>query len=265
MYKKIGVFIFLFLFCAGIEYELQNLVTLNLTLFDLKNLLIGTLLLIVYIVPFAVVCHKINKSWHLPEYIPVISILAGLFITGWISAFGNDFTSIQLDLMFPHNSFISTWEDSLTAPFVEEFIKLFCALWVLHLCKRNSFKSYFIVGISVGFGFQIIEDFNYLLDGLDNVVENALIRDSGALSSHWTYTGIATSGIFMFKHSNKLVGTLLVIAPIFLHFIWNSPLNNSNSPINLVATLVSASTLFIIYMLYRTVNNKTELAYSDAS
>lgn len=256
MKKTLILGIYLFLFCVGFDYELTNLIIEDYSLNHYLELFYSLGLLSIYIVPAVFLLHQLAKRVPGSQYLPGLAILTGLFLPGWIAGYGNDYLG----------SFLanSSWTDAVTAPIIEESVKLLCVYLLVYLLNSRGLGKIFIIGIGVGLGFQIMEDISYIImgaaDSTKEIIPQVVTRIVGSLSSHWAYTGIFSVGVsclLMREHYNKKLGVLWTISPVVLHFLWNSPLNEGAN--NLLTPILSASTLLLIIQILRYLKEKDEL------
>lgn len=108
-------------------------------------------------------------------------------------------------------------------------------------CQQKVNKGLLLVAITAGLGFQISEDFSYILsdlpDGFSYTVSGILGRTIGAVSSHWLYTSFLAMGLVLIWRSRQklinskysLIGMLYACGAFAAHFAWNSPLRNLES------------------------------------
>ena len=139
---------------------------------------------------------------------------------------------------------LARWSAALTAPIIEEAAKLACAAVILTLCAAICTRvgQALLVGMFVGFGFDVVEDLVYAssqaLSSLDSDVSGArtqlILRAFTSVPAHWAFTGLTTAGLMLLLpwctsvtgwSPSRRFGTalgLLAAGPL-LHFIWNSP------------------------------------------
>ncbi|MGX7151108.1 PrsW family glutamic-type intramembrane protease [Enterococcus ureasiticus] len=258
MLKKISLFVFILLASIGISYELDSIGLSNLNNSAYLVLFLTLLLLCLYIVPGTLLLKKFSSYFTIPSYIIVLAIFGGAFIPGWLSAFGNEFGASLISNLFGNSTSITSWMDSLTAPVVEESTKFLCVLLIIYLLKIKKLPEVFGVGVSVGLGFQIMEDISYVAntasESIQDVVPQVIIRISGSISSHWSYTGILSLGIICLVTKNKNIsrrdGYLWFISPIVLHFLWNSPINEFElNGIAIVSAILTTLTIIIVIQI----------------
>ncbi|ALS01538.1 hypothetical protein ATZ33_09200 [Enterococcus silesiacus] len=258
MLRKISLFLFILLSAIGVSYELDSIGLTNLNNSDYLVLFLTLLLLCLYIVPGGLLLNKYSNNFKISNYIIIIAIFGGAFIPGWLSAFGNEFGQNLIKALFEHTPTIASWMDSLTAPLVEETTKFLCVLAVIYLLKIKSLPEVFGVGVSVGLGFQIMEDVSYVVnaasESIQEVVPQVIIRISGSISSHWSYTGILSLGVICLLTKNKSISKrdsyLWFIAPVVLHFLWNSPLNEYEfNGISIVSAILTTLTILLVIQI----------------
>lgn len=136
------------------------------------------------------------------------------------------------------------WVAALTAPFVEEAAKAMCAAVVLVLCASvfNRISHALLVGMFVGFGFDIAEDLTYAtndaIGSLDSDTSGAggslLVRALTSVPAHWAYTGLAAVGVLLLLPTFRndagwsrlrrvAVAVVLFAGASFMHFTWDGP------------------------------------------
>lgn len=254
MKKKIVLIVYLLCIMVGINYEFFDLGSLKLATSKYLELLFAISLLGIYIVPGSLLLKKLEIQLNKVDYLVPVSLFSGLFIPGWLSSLGNSGVEVLWVNLFGSTEILKNWSAALTAPFVEEFFKLCCVLMILYLLKATDPTVVFLVGISVGFGFQIMEDISYLAQDMyssQSIFEQLFARISGSFVSHWAYTGIFSIGTVTLLKKDQLFSKkeayCFVIAPVVLHFLWNSPMNEINlGGIELISPLLSVITLLLI-------------------
>lgn len=140
---------------------------------------------------------------------------------------------------------LTGWAPALTAPIIEEAAKGLCAALVLLLCGAvfNRVSQALLVGMFVGFGFDVMEDLSYAtndaLTSLDSDLlgagQNLFVRILTAIPAHWAYTALVTVGILVllptFADRARLswpkrvaIAVPLLAAGPVMHFVWDAPL-----------------------------------------
>jgi len=139
------------------------------------------------------------------------------------------------------------WSPALTAPFVEEAAKAMCAAVILVLCAPvfTRISHALLVGMFVGFGFDIAEDLTYAtneaIGSLDSDTSGAggslLVRALTAVPAHWAYTGLAAVGVLLLLPTFRndvgwsglrrvAVAVALFASASSMHFVWDGPVPN---------------------------------------
>lgn len=253
--KKYGILIlFIFLFSFGFE---KTFVGLNLHHVSTATSLLGVgaaMVLAAFFVPFLLLCraliNRLGASW------PVFwtALFSGLFMSTIFSSFANEFLdAMWLKVLDPQTQ--ERWSAALTGPFSEEIIKAAVAVLVLALFPYRQFRDYLVAGLGVGIGFQIMEDIIYVqpkadeAEALNEVMPQVLTRLSGSLASHWTYTAIIVTGIYLlFRGRRALKGLAYVLLPVVLHFVWNSPLAEEQTKFHPLPAILSTATLLLFFL-----------------
>lgn len=136
------------------------------------------------------------------------------------------------------------WSAALSAPIIEEAAKAMCAAVILVLAASmfNRIAHALLLGMFVGFGFDIMEDLVYAsrqaISSLDSDVSgagwNLVLRALTAVPAHWAYTALATVGVLLLLPTfagratwgwprRILTAAALMFAASLMHFIWDSP------------------------------------------
>lgn len=202
-------------------------------------------------------------------------LLAGTALGGSIAVAlpllaGDPFSNIVARYLDPDT--VAEWGPALRAPLVEEASKAMCAAIILVLCAAvfNRLAHALLVGMFVGFGFDLVEDLLYSTRGaigsLDSdfggTYETLQTRFLTALPSHWSYTALTAVGILLllptFRDRDRwsLPRRLLVAVALFgcawlLHFWFDSPVPASalGAVLMLAKIPVSAAVVIVIAAL----------------
>lgn len=266
MKRKVIIFGLLVLMSIGLEYEMENLYFGEVTLLELGEYLSGLGLVVIYCIPLGLLMRRLWRQVGLSFEAGIITIMVGCFVSGWLAGEANTYIESLWYLALPNAEWLIDWNDALAAPFVEEILKCACALLVMYLIGERRLSAAFVIGMVIGFGFQLIEDLNYVLQAETITFEMAAYRAAGALSSHWMMTGVTTAGVwglwlwYREKVESLSLSWLWVSAlmPMGLHFIWNSPLGYL-----WVTSLVSAAIIYLWGRLYLTWFGKTEFCVGE--
>ena len=165
---------------------------------------------------------------------------------------------------------LARWQAALTAPVIEESAKAACAAVVLVLCATvcTRVSHALLVGMFVGFGFDIVEDLAYAsgeaLDSLDSDVvgagANLIVRILTAVPAHWAYTGLAGVAVLLvlpsfageWSRSRRwATAAALVVAAWFMHFLWDAPVpgNEAAAALLLLKVLVNLAVFLVPALL----------------
>jgi RsiW-degrading membrane proteinase PrsW (M82 family) len=134
--------------------------------------------------------------------------------------------------------FAAEWTAALTAPFVEETLKL-SGVVLIYLIARDEMDDMmdgFVYGAMVGLGFALVEDVFYFIAIFGGtpggVLAGFYVRVlSSGLYGHVLYTGLSGMGVayFVSRRGEVPFGRRLAVAiglfaaAVAGHFLWNSP------------------------------------------
>ena len=261
MKKNIVLFIFLLLSAIGLEYETQTYTTGSMSGTSYGIVGLSALLALLYIIPSLLLIRQLGKKWQTPALSLGVALLGGLFISGWTSGLANTYIHEWGSTSFP-NTLLSDLENAIAAPLVEEPLKLLAVAFAVYLVPVKKLKSFLMLGITAGMGFQISEDFSYILsdlpEGFSFTISGILGRITGGVASHWLYTALTTIGLalmFRFAKTQKAyfkAGLFYFLSAFVLHFLWNSPLTAIETDIPIITPAMTAVAVFIFYQAYRT-------------
>ena len=275
MKKNIIVFVFILLMCIGLQYETLYYIDGSMSGTEYGVMGLSILIALFYIVPAIYFLYRIGKRWETPKKALTLSLLGGLFISGWLSSFANTYIHNLLTDLFPDSSFLNALENAIVAPLVEEPLKLLPLAFVLYLIPVKKLKSVFLMGIASGLGFQIIEDISYirtdLSEGLAYTLSRILERVTSAIASHWTFSGLAILGIYLLYRAYR--GQKAMIKPGFsylglafgTHFLFNSPIVELETEVPLAFPLVTAITLYSFYKAVHFVDKHNDMLTKEIS
>ena len=275
MKKNIIVFVFILLMCIGLQYETLYYIDGSMSGTEYGVMGLSILVELFYMVPAIYCLYRIGKRWETPKKALTLSLLGGLFISGWLSSFANTYIHNLLTARFPDSSFLNALENAIVAPLVEEPLKLLPLAFVLYLIPVKKLKSVFLLGIASGLGFQIIEDISYirtdLSEGLAYTLSRILERVTSAIASHWTFSGLAILGIYLLYRAYR--GQKAMIKPGFsylglafgTHFLFNSPIVELETEVPLAFPLVTAITLYSFYKAVHFVDKHNDMLTKEIS
>ena len=275
MKKNIIVFVFILLMCIGLQYETLYYIDGSMSGAEYGVMGLSILVALFYMGPAIYCLYRIGKRWETSKKALTLSLLGGLFISGWLSSFANTYIHNLLTDLFPDSSFLNALENAIVAPFVEEPLKLLPLAFVLYLIPVKKLKSVFLMGIASGLGFQIIEDISYirtdLSEGLAYTLSRILERVTSAIASHWTFSGLAILGIYLLYRAYR--GQKAMIKPGFsylglafgTHFLFNSPIVELETEVPLAFPLVTAITLYSFYKAVHFVDKHNNMLTKEIS
>lgn len=256
--------ILLFLLTVGIDFELSAFYGSSATANAYFVTLVDVALLAIYIVPITLLIQYFRKKWDIKLSYWVIIFFFGLFTTGWLASYGNSIFGDYFWAKFLPASFYKDWQDALTAPFVEETVKAVVVFLLLKFLQIWKKEAIFLAAFTVGFGFQIMEDISYItltsFDAKAGDFSIAFDRISGGLASHGVYTALVVFGLYALLKQRDTIplkkSLAWFVGPIFLHFLWDTPLVNTWSvdSISFVSVLDSIVLIFLFLDLFSYIN-----------
>lgn len=255
--------LYFILLSIGLEYELSIYAGGQLSTMGYQLMGISALIMLLYAVPLLYLLRACQKKWNLPKNLLIVSVLSGFAVAGWMSSIGNDLLSQILSPLFTDQTVFAEWEAALTAPFIEEPLKLAAAFFALHFFKKRSSQAALLAGGGAGLGFQLSEDLSYasisVLDTPETAIADTFGRLVGCLSSHWMMTALFTVGSIWIltrhsKHYQRKGATLLLLTLAF-HFIWNSPYAGLETPFSIHMAALSGLYCLVFYLVYQMVKS----------
>jgi RsiW-degrading membrane proteinase PrsW (M82 family) len=257
--RDLSLLIFMIMLILGMLEELSDDVLpgdKNINLLMKKEIifLICAVMLLCYVVPFALFIYHRAKRWQVKVPLLVTCFISGWFIPGWIAGTLND----DIEPLIKHCAPVAYHLlDAIEPPIVEETLKVIVVFWVLSLFGRFLKKHILLAGMSVGLGFQFGEDLTYIADYLTNHYVGAFkltIEDriSTCLISHTTYTAVFAIGlyeIFIAHHPKK--GLFCLFVTFFAHAVTDFYIYGA-----LFFALSGGLLLFVFYRLYQETNHE---------
>jgi RsiW-degrading membrane proteinase PrsW (M82 family) len=183
--------------------------------------------------------------------------------------------------------FAARWGPALTAPTVEEPLKLLGVVLIALVAREqiNSIVDGFVYGAVAGLGFQVVEDVLYAVsavarDGLGDHAGPVLTTFVGrgfvaGLWSHTTFSALAGAGIgyAVVRHDRSRTARLGVAALCLAgawgcHGLWNSPLLAAGLHLGAVGVLVELlvkgiPALVLILALVRSASRREAVYYGQ--
>lgn len=250
--------VFLFFLFLGFYYEEKILIALNLSISDFGLLFLGfSILFLVYLLPISYLTTRFLCKDKRDKLFFILSLLAGAYIIGSLAGILNFQMVRFIRQMIGHSSsWLDQWAGSIVPPVIEETLKALLAAFLIYMSQLNKLSQWVMIGIGVGLGFQLNEDFTYLyavfVDSDLNFLTELIKRLEIVYVSHYFLTGILLLGIGLlikkgFKN-NEMKIVSFIFGPILLHFLWNSPWLTSDSMLQIgVACLLTVCVWFGYY------------------
>ena len=263
MFRKLTLYLFLLLSAIGLTYDTQSYTSGALSGSSYGIIGLSTIIALCYIVPGIILIKYLGKRWQVKPLVLIFALIGGIFITGWIAGYANTFSHDWVTAHLSSKNFFYRFEDAIMAPLVEEPLKLAAFLFAIYMVPTERFKALLLVAITAGFGFQISEDFSYILsdlpDGFSYTISGILGRTIGAVSSHWLYTSFLAMGLILIWRAYQkridpkygFIGLLYACGAFMTHFAWNSPLRNLESDLPWASGLLISLNIFFFITLYQ--------------
>ena len=266
--RKIALYIYLVLAGIGLQFELGDMASKDITLEAGRDLILNLLVLTAFFLPFFFLIKRMAKKLSVEPLVLETALFGGAFIAGWLSFAGNSLIDIINSNFIKDPVVFNDWTNALTAPFAEEFFKALTAFAALYILGRRDIQSVLIAGLSSGFGFQVIEDIGYVarqtFGGENSGALEAIGRISGGLASHTLYTAVVTVGVYLlfskFYKKYRLFGLWCVVLTVANHFVWNSPFYETEHRINILVGFLFAFLVATFVEVYRLVLKEHELS-----
>jgi protease PrsW len=198
------------------------------------------ILLLIYAVPMFVLLYGLDLYEREPLSLVIGALLWGAFAATSLSILANQgWALVVLDVFSVETA--TEWVAALTAPFTEEVLKGIGVVLIYLIARReiDDVLDGFVYGAMVGLGFTVIEDVFYFVNQfggeVGGVLEGFFVRVvASGLYGHVLYTGLFGIGVayFVSRRAQASLGrrlavaTLFILAGMFAHFLWNSPLLN---------------------------------------
>lgn len=149
------------------------------------------------------------------------------------------------------------WGSAVLSGVVEEVSKAAVAICAILVIKNKNAYACFLIAVSVGAGFTIVEDMGYIYYYSDmstsqfidirNTVYLFLDRGLSSLCTHILWTGIIGWAYAFFSGRYKSVYLLFLLYSIGLHILWNIPLEGwMNVTGRVLCTLLTLTSSFAV-------------------
>ena len=195
-------------------------------------------LLALYALPVLLLVYHLDLHRTHPAVLLIGSFLWGAVIATGLAGYANHGWILVVSRLGTP-AFAARWTPALTAPVVEETMKV-AGVLVLYLIGRDALRDPmdgFVYGATIGLGFMIVEDVFYFMavfggtprDVLFGFATRALMS---GLYGHALWTGLAGMGVAYLLSRRAASGAArreLLAAGMYLaalggHFLWDSPL-----------------------------------------
>jgi protease PrsW len=202
--------------------------------------LLSWILLLLYAVPVFVFVYALDLYEREPLSLVFGALLWGAFAATTLSILANQgWGLVVLSLVSFETA--TQWIAALTAPFTEEILKGIGIVLIYLIARReiDDLMDGFVYGAMVGLGFTVIEDVFYFVNQFGGepagVLQGFFVRVvASGLYGHVLYSGLFGIGVAYFVSrrreaslGNRLgLAALFILAGMFAHFLWNSPLLN---------------------------------------
>ncbi|TGY23683.1 PrsW family intramembrane metalloprotease [Enterococcus hirae] len=244
-------FICLIISFFNLNNEIYHLSSALTSISQIQLFLISCISIIFYTLVLILFFRQKNKNITISEIF--LYILSGSLLAG----------SLSYRIIYHLDNFLFNAHSILIiGSIIEEFLKLIVFIIIFYISQvqvDNLLKVLFLASI-LGLGFQLYEDYSYILNNIDlgfaNLFSSLLYRVSNDITSHWMYTGITALGFIAFITGkiSKRKCLFWLISPCILHILWNSDWNNSV----LISSIISAitfSTYISAYSVISTIKN----------
>ncbi len=215
-------------------------------------------MVLLYAVPIAFFIRYLVNRLRISGKVVLLSFILGFTLPLYLGSMGNSLISFLLFWLKVPKGILDSWGAALTAPFTEEIAKGAVVLLVYLLCRGISLKEAFVSGMISGFGFQVLEDWAYIFQSTFGETNSgfsiAFERVSNALGSHMAFSIVFGVGLIALIKKGSAISRLkafcFIIAPVMLHFIWNSPLEG-----DWVVPLFGSINLYLAYYAFTVVSS----------
>ncbi|CRK50918.1 conserved membrane hypothetical protein [Rhodococcus sp. RD6.2] len=201
-------------------------------------LAVGVVGFAIYAIPWWIFLHHHDRYTPLPaKFVAVGFVWGAVAATFWMAYNANNAMLPLYAKLFGHD-WAMAWGAGLTAPFTEEIAKATALVLLIGLGSRLVRSPYdgFVIGAFAGLGFQVAEDMLYAAqsavhtfgtDQIGQAVKIIAFRGVFGIVSHTLFSAIFCAGLVWFlgrprAQRNRVLGTALMAASMFLHFVWDS-------------------------------------------
>jgi RsiW-degrading membrane proteinase PrsW (M82 family) len=230
--------VFIVILAAGIVFSI--VLQANFAGLTPGGWVLSWVLLMIYAVPVFVFVYALDLYEREPLSLVIGALLWGAFAATTLSILANQgWGLVVLDLFSFETA--TQWVAALTAPFTEEILKGVGVVLIYLIARReiDDVLDGFVYGAMVGLGFTVIEDVFYFVNQfggeIGGVLQGFFVRViASGLYGHVLYSGLFGIGVAYFVSRRREaslgkrlgVTALFILAGMFAHFLWNSPLLN---------------------------------------
>jgi protease PrsW len=230
----------LFIVILAVAVAFSLLLQANFAGLTPSGWVLSWVLLLIYAVPMFVLVYGLDLYEREPLSLVIGALLWGAFAATSLSIFANQGWGLVVLEVFSAET-ATEWVAALTAPFTEEILKGIGVVLIYLIARReiDDVLDGFVYGAMVGLGFTVIEDVFYFVNQfggeVGGVLQGFFVRVvASGLYGHVLYTGLFGIGVayFVSRRGQASLGRRLAIAALFIlagmfaHFLWNSPLLN---------------------------------------
>ena len=113
MKKNSILFIFILLLCIGLQYETIYYTDGSMSGAEYGLMGVSIFLALFYMIPALYFLSVLGKKWELPKNALILSLLGGMFLSGWLSSFANTYIHDLLGVLFPDSAFLNAFESAI--------------------------------------------------------------------------------------------------------------------------------------------------------
>lgn len=236
----------------GLYYDLRPYFNGILTESGKQLMIENALYLLLYALPLLFLFRKWQSRYGISPFLLPIAILIGWFGIGWMAGELNYALEQTLkSLVTP--DFFNQWGTAISAPLVEEPLKLLAAYLSLMFISKEDKASAILAGAGAGLGFQLSEDITYITNAAithpNLAPSETFLRVINSFTSHWMMTAVLIYGfVLIYNDGRYRKGGFFIATVFFYHFLWNSPLSDLVIPWAL--HLIILSLLFFLIFLW---------------
>ena len=199
-----------------------------------------------------------------PAKVAIVGFLWGGLVATWLMAGPANDAILSLYAKVFGVDFATSWGPALTAPFTEEPSK-FVGVIVLVLLARPYIRSMYdgmILGAFVGLGFQVFENVQYIVGGIEADFDQTPVKDGlfvfGARTAtgfytHAVYTAIAGAGLgyFLSRKDKSRAHRWAVMIGLLLVAMFVHGMLDASQAVPVLAVLAGFASVGAIILVWR--------------